>query len=110
MSADTRTEAAEQINDRLLELARQSQPELWGLIDGIARIVDPGAFPSDYALTSSEAAQRFEQRTRYAQAAAMSKAHDILRHLGIPAETDWLDILERLGRDDAERPKGTAVR
>ena len=38
-----------------------------------------------------------------AVAAAMSKAHEILKYLGVNTDTDWLYILERLADPDKDR-------
>ena len=84
----------------MLALARESNPDLWERIDGVARIIDPGAFAEGYVVWPEENARTFEARQKYMRAVARHKAHEVLSYLGINTDTDWLYILERMGRPE----------
>ena len=86
--------------DEMLALARESNPDLWAPVEGVAKIIDPGAFLTDCVIRPEENSQTFKARQRYMQATAMKTAHEILKYLGINTETDWLYILERLGKPE----------
>ena len=92
----------------MLALARESNPELWTRTEGIARIIDPPAFATDYIILPEENARTFELRQEYMQAIAMGKAHDVLKYLGINTDTDWLYILERIGDPDGRKTRARA--
>ena len=82
----------------MFALARESNPDLWARTEGVAKIIDPGAFATDYVIWPEENARTFELRQNYMRAVAMGKAQEVLRYLGINTATDWLYILERIGR------------
>ena len=92
--------------DEMLALARESNPDLWARVEGVAKIIDPGAFLTDHVIWPEENARTFEIRQQYMRACAMKTAHEILKYLGINTDTDWLYILERLG--ETERAEALA--
>lgn len=84
----------------MLTLARESNPDLWARVEGVAKIIDPAAFATDHVIWPEENARAFKLRQDYMRAVAMNKAHEALRYLGINTDTDWLYILERIGDPD----------
>ncbi len=82
--------------DDVLRIARKVQPDLWCRTEQVARIIDPAAFDDDWIIDPPSAARLHEAKLKYMQAAAMSKAQDVLKVLGVNTETDWLAILQRL--------------
>jgi hypothetical protein len=83
--------------DDMIRAAKTVQPDLWKRTEGIARIIDPGAFEEGWTIIEPASAAKLHHARMAVQAAtAMRKAHDVLTFLGVNAETDWLAILNRL--------------
>lgn len=85
--------------DAVLRLAKQIQPDLWKRTRAVAKIIDPAAFSTDWIVTPESARRLHRTRQRYMQAAAMVKAQEILRVLGVNTDADWYEIISRLARE-----------
>ena len=82
--------------DKMLEAAREVQPGLWQRTEDVARILDPGAFLDNAVIHPPEADKLFRLRQEYMQAAAMNKAQEILKYLGVNTDADWYAILSKM--------------
>lgn len=90
---------AESVIDKTIRLARKVQPDLWDRTEGVARIIDPSAFADDWIIDPPSAAKLHALRLEVLRGNAMSKAHEILRYLGVNVDTDWYEILDRLAKE-----------
>ena len=82
----------------VLRHAREVQPDLWKRTDAVARILDPSAFAEGWACSSQESMKLLRARLGYQQAAAMVKAQEVLKYLGVNTDTEWHEILTRMAR------------
>lgn len=89
---------------RVLDIDRRLRPEQYAKADAIARIIDPGAFAEWYDGVGPDAKLvDFGVRQKYMQSAAMTKAFDVLKVLGLePEEFDWAPVLTELARGTSE--------
>ena len=87
--------------DDALRIARDVQPDLWKRTEGVARLIDPAAFATDWVIHPPELAELHALRLKVMQGTAMTKAHDILRYLGVNTDTDWFLILTRLAEESS---------
>ena len=80
--------------ERIIEIAREADPDTWAKVDIIARIIDPSAYADISGLNPTSLTQI---RLKYARASAEEKAWRILTKLGVVPELfDWTPILERM--------------
>lgn len=85
--------------DVTLRIAREVQPDLWARTEQVARIIDPAAFDDNWLIDPPEASRLHAARLAVMRSTAMSKAHEVLRVLGVNTETDWFEILTRLAME-----------
>ncbi len=85
----------------VLRVARELRPDLWERSEAVAKIIDPGAFATDWIIEPAEAAEMHRLRLELLKANAMCKAQEILRYLGVNTDADWYEILTRLAKERA---------
>ena len=87
--------------DDMIRAAKEVQPDLWKRTEGVARIIDPGAFEDGWTIVEPASAARLhEKRLKLQQATAMRRAQEVLAYLGVNTEADWFAILNRLAKAD----------
>ena len=93
--------------DAMIKAAKESNPDLWNRTELVARIISPEAFVD--AICHPEELQKLHlSRQKYMVSIAMSKAHDVLKALGVNTDTDWYDIMRRIAEgasDEREERK-----
>ena len=87
----------ESVIEATLRVAKKVQPDLWKRTQAVAEIIDPAAFAKGWIINDEAARKSIASRRLLDQATAMHKAQEILHYLGVNTETDWAEILKRLG-------------
>jgi len=85
--------------DEVVRIDREIRPDIYKKADGVARIIDPAAFQDNWTIHPKDHERIFKSRLKYQRAVAISKAHEILRYLGLSEAVDWGEILSRLAAD-----------
>lgn len=94
----TRKNTAEDV----IRIAREGRPHLWRRTEQVARIIDPGAFMDDWEVSPPDIAALLASKLAYQRAAAMSRAQEVLKYLGVNTDTDWHLILTRMAEESRE--------
>lgn len=87
--------------EKTLRAAKKVQPDLWRRTQGIAKIIDPGAFAEGWVIHPEDVARVFKSRRKVEQANAMHKAQEVLKFLGVNTDTEWFEILKELAKETA---------
>lgn len=89
----------ESVAEQVLRHAREMQPDLWERTEAVARIIDPAAFMEGWTCSDGDSLSVMNARLKFQHSAAMVKAQDVLRYLGVNTAADWYEVLKRIAAE-----------